>query len=1425
VALAPDSGAAGRSEVWTHLWTIATGAAIVAGAVWLRSPRIPYLVVSLIATSVAVLAMVGLARRDRGWGAAALCASVLFCTLAYLAQRTLDRIEHDWPAYRASLMARGTTSLGDRLSATSRALRASAQRALDAPVQVAGAFDALGDDVDTRAERGLALYRRGVPVAWAGHIFTSTDSLVAPLGVVYSPFYVTLYAAVVKGESRAVATATVHASPPGDEFAPAIANRVARTVGLHAFEVAPHAPAAQDTGSLAFAPVGDTILVARAVAPGMEEARLLALERVRGRGAAAIVLTLVLYMVVVWRSERAVRWRMSPLVVALLGVALIPLSTFSSRWVLFDPTVYYAEIGGPLTASIGAVGIAAAIVLLALLLALRSTSVAPGRRAAIAAVVVLAIVGPLLLRELAAGVMPPPGGVSATLWVAWELALFLAAAALLIGSAVAGRVVLGRSGIGLPPAVAPLLAAIAALIGPMVVTAPGAWPLWYLLLWVAAVAALVFSREHRWVVLTAGAVAALGATTLTWSAGVSGRAQLADRDVSGLSEVQSDVVAVLQRFAGSIAAATPPRTAAELVRLYVSSDLMGSGYPAVMQELQFDGSIAASVMLAELDVPEKALHDAAADARRTRETVLRTVLGMPGELIVLAVPHAGGSVTTVVVGPRTRLIPEDPFNALLGLSERQSGPPPYAMSLLSVEPIWPLTPDSTRWYRAGRQLHGNRLVQTVRGPMRAHMEIDLRPQAILVQRATLVVLLDLLLLAALWTVSALPEPTFRAWLAAHGTRWARSYRARLSLVLFGFFVLPALAFAVWSYQRLQSEDRQSRELLVRETLRSYNEIASDADAEPLNSAGARLGTPLIVYRYGELTESSDPLFEAIAPMGRFLPNDVYQRLRLGREEYTSRRLLLGNEPALFGYLSTPTPWSERLVTAAPARRSEYMLDQRRRDLGVLVLFATVLGALGALWLSRLASRSLARPIGNLREAALAIAGGEREPPLEHGTPDEFEPVFSAFRRMASDLGASRSALESAQRRTAAVLRNVASGVIAFSADGEILFSNPRAATLLDSPLVGSRIAEVSPTIAQRVADFVRRGASEEELDLEVGGRQLQGHLVSLTGGGEGVVLTLDDVTELARAQRVIAWGEMARQVAHEIKNPLTPIRLGVQHLRRAYGDARPDFGDILATNVDRILAEIDRLDEIARSFSRYGMAPADRQAPGVVDVALVARDVVGLEMMGGGEGRKQKAESRKQERQGFRKQGSGFRNHEETGNRKQEAGTAEGSGVTVQGSGTTGKREVENREQETGTASTEVGNGAGGGVTWRLVGTDEPIRAVARADELREVLLNLLENARLAGASTVELRCARRDGRVVIEVSDDGSGVPAHVLPRLFEPHFSTRSSGSGLGLAMSRQLVESWGGAIAIASVEGEGTRVRIELAAHDDVTVEDAG
>src|SRR4051812_50043511 len=103
---------------------------------------------------------------------------------------------------------------------------------------------------------------------------------------------------------------------------------------------------------------------------------------------------------------------------------------------------------------------------------------------------------------------------------------------------------------------------------------------------------------------------------------------------------------------------------------------------------------------------------------------------------------------------------------------------------------------------------------------------------------------------------------------------------------------------------------------------------------------------------------------------------------------------------------------------------------------------------------------------------------------------------------------------------------------------------------------------------------------------------------------------------------------------------------------------------------------------------------------------------------------------------------------------------------------------------------------------------------MARKDELRDVLLNVFENARLADARNVEISVSGEDRRALIETRDDGSGIPAAVLPRIFEPHFFTRNTGSGLGLAVTRRLLEAGGGEIAVTREEGKGTRGVILLA-----------
>jgi len=228
-----------------------------------------------------------------------------------------------------------------------------------------------------------------------------------------------------------------------------------------------------------------------------------------------------------------------------------------------------------------------------------------------------------------------------------------------------------------------------------------------------------------------------------------------------------------------------------------------------------------------------------------------------------------------------------------------------------------------------------------------------------------------------------------------------------------------------------------------------------------------------------------------------------------------------------------------------------------------------------------------------------------------------------------------------------------------------------------------------------------------------------------------------------RTARVLAWGEMAQQIAHEIKNPLTPIKLAVQHLRRAFRDGRTDFGKTLDENVEQILTEINRLTEISRAFSRYG-APVERTGElSRVNVSAIVHEAITL-----------------------------YRAGDTSVNYREELESAD-------------------------------------------------LVACARTEELREVLMNLLENARdaVGDEGTVTVSARQTDGRIELAVADDGSGIAPGLMPRIFDPHFSTRSSGTGLGLAIVRRLVEGWGGTVDVASRQGEGTRFSIAIPVVGDV------
>src|SRR6185437_11921282 len=160
------------------------------------------------------------------------------------------------------------------LESVMRSIRATATDALDAPANEMDAFSALRRDAHRMPGLGVVLYRRGKPAAWAGTNVVATDTLVAPVGVVQSPFYVTLYAAATRGETRAVASAVIHAESPGDSLVSALADRVASRVGLDGFVVDadPRARPIADASdaqavALVFAPARDTLLAVHPVPP------------------------------------------------------------------------------------------------------------------------------------------------------------------------------------------------------------------------------------------------------------------------------------------------------------------------------------------------------------------------------------------------------------------------------------------------------------------------------------------------------------------------------------------------------------------------------------------------------------------------------------------------------------------------------------------------------------------------------------------------------------------------------------------------------------------------------------------------------------------------------------------------------------------------------------------------------------------------------------------------------------------------------------------------------------------------------------------------------------------------------------------------------------------------------------------------------
>jgi signal transduction histidine kinase len=285
-------------------------------------------------------------------------------------------------------------------------------------------------------------------------------------------------------------------------------------------------------------------------------------------------------------------------------------------------------------------------------------------------------------------------------------------------------------------------------------------------------------------------------------------------------------------------------------------------------------------------------------------------------------------------------------------------------------------------------------------------------------------------------------------------------------------------------------------------------------------------------------------------------------------------------------------------------------------------------------------------------------------------------------------------------------------------------------------------AAIGLSMAERIADPVRRltratrRIARGDFDAQIAVRSSD-ELRRLVDAFNSMGAELKaQRTQLERTHRLEAWAEMARQVAHEIKNPLTPIQLSAEHLRRVHADRGEPMGDVLESCVTSILGQVRLLRQISAEFSSFASSPTAKPAP--VDVPDLVADVV-----------------------------DPYR------------------------TGLAGRVEIVNRVQP----------------PLPRVFVDRTL--VARS------LANIVENAlhAMPGRGTLSIDAAADTDHVAVQVTDTGVGMDAEALSRVFEPYFSTKTTGTGLGLPIARRNIELSGGSIAVESEKNVGTTVTVRL------------
>jgi PAS domain S-box-containing protein len=405
-----------------------------------------------------------------------------------------------------------------------------------------------------------------------------------------------------------------------------------------------------------------------------------------------------------------------------------------------------------------------------------------------------------------------------------------------------------------------------------------------------------------------------------------------------------------------------------------------------------------------------------------------------------------------------------------------------------------------------------------------------------------------------------------------------------------------------------------------------------------------LNTDISGFLGPDLIASSQRSLATAGLLPATMPSEAFKDIVLRRNRYAVIEERPGAQRYFSGYLPLEDRGGERIATLAVSQflqPDDFAVEaERTRALvvGLSTLMFILTLVLGVAFAARIFD-----PVRSLIEGTRRVAGGELTFRLRARAGDEIGELERSFNDMAGRLQSARSALDERRRYLEAVLGNIASGVVSTDVHGRIMAANPAASGILGlagATVVGRTFAELAAESQepglQRFWDRVASAPEGEVFEIGLQRGAQHGTLRIIVTGlrpsdqeaeALGRVAIFEDVTQLIQSKKLSAWAEMARQVAHEIKNPLTPLKSEAQFMERAFRDKSERFDEIFTDGMRTIVKQVDALRRIATEFSNFGRV--QKLEPRPVNLGEVLRSVstpysnmdgLHLELQNGGAG-------------------------------------------------------------------------------------------------------------------------------------------------------------------------------------------------------------